>query len=38
MSPLPAMDAVFGQGTTDHLPCHHFTASLAMNPGINSLS
>jgi hypothetical protein len=32
------MDTVFGQGATDHLLCHHFAASLALNPGINSPS
>jgi hypothetical protein len=37
-SPLPVMVAVFGQGATDHLSCHHFTTSLALNPGINSPS
>jgi hypothetical protein len=37
-SPLPVMDAVFGQGTTDHLLCHHFAARLALNPWINSPS
>jgi hypothetical protein len=37
-SPLPVMDGVFVQGATDHLLCHHFADSLALNPGINSPS